>query len=135
MPRDPNIQLRSQLEGQHSVAAELCARGYIPTVLPERTHMCDLLVLSPAGESFAVEVKANRERNSWFCKRPADDAAADTWVFVELHPQRRFYVLTKGEVQQECDTYQREKPRNAGDEGFKASQLDRHADKWEKLPA
>lgn len=126
-----NQAVLTQIEGQHRVAAELCSRGYLPALLPERAQAADLLVLSPAGDGFALEVKANRRRNGWWCNRP-DDRASPLWVFVELERRPRFYVLTREEVQAECDEYQSQKERGA--QGFNATQLDKHLERWDKLP-
>jgi hypothetical protein len=129
--RRRNQTVLTQVEGQHRVAAELCARGYVPTILPERVQTADLLVLAPEGDAFSVEVKTNRRRSGWFCNRP-DDGASPYWVFVELEPRLRFYVLTSTEVQAACDEYQSQKDRGA--EGFNVTQLDKHLERWDKLP-
>ncbi|MBK8980677.1 MAG: hypothetical protein IPM29_32650 [Planctomycetes bacterium] len=118
-----NKNVLTQIEGQHRVAAELSARSYLPSILPERCYQCDALILSPAGASFGIEVKTNRERNSWWCHRPTEDSRALLWVFVELRPIVRFFILTKGEVEAEYDAYQASAARKANDHGFTAKQL------------
>jgi hypothetical protein len=132
---DRNARVLTQIEGQHRVAAELCARGYLPSLLPERCYHCDALVIAPSGESFGIEIKANRKRSSWWCCRPPDDCHTLLWIFVELSPEAKFYLLTKDEVQTECDAYRAAAPRKATDEGFGAKQLSGHEGAWNKLPA
>ncbi len=124
----------SQLEGQHRVAAELLARGYIPTLLAERTVGYDLLVLSPEKEKFGLEVKTNRKRNAWFCRRPTDDDA-EIWVFVVLEPKPLFSVMTRDQVRDEWDQYRQMKPRKPTDQGMLVGQVARYEGRWEVLPS
>ena len=124
----------SQLEGQHRVAAELLARGYIPALLAERTVGYDLLVLSPAEKKFGLEVKTNRKRNAWFCKRPKHDDA-EIWVFVVLEPKPLFSVMTKEQVRDEWDQYQQMKPRKPKVQGMLVGQVARYEGRWEALPS
>lgn len=126
-------KLISHLEGQHRVAAELLSRGYIPTLVTERTAGCDLQVLSPSGTEFEVEVRANRERNGWFCGRPRD-RDPEIWVFTVLEPQPLFSVMTKEQVCDEWDQYQQMKPRKPNDQGMSAAQIARYEVRWEILP-
>ena len=123
----------TQLEGQHRVAAELLARGYIPALLAERTVGCDLLVLSPSRSKFGVEVKTNRKRNAWFSRRP-QNGDAEIWVFVVLEPEPQFSVMRKEQVQDEWDHYQSLRLRKPTDQGMLAGQVARYEGRWERLP-
>ena len=71
-----------QWAAQFEVAAELCKRGCdVAFTMGNATPLADLMVLSPAGRTFLVDVKGQSSRNFWRIKAKAD------------HPQL-YYVLT-----------------------------------------
>ena len=127
------FQIITQLRGQHEVAAKLLSLGYIPALLPERTVGHDMLVLSPKGRKFGIEVKTNRQKNAWFCRKPTTNDA-EFWVFVTLEPTIVFNVMTRVEVTQEWGKYQNMKPRKPNDEGMTAAQVAGYGEDWGKLP-
>jgi hypothetical protein len=69
--------------GEILVADALVSQGYIVQPLNNNRRQCDLLVTSPSGLSFFVEVKSDRsKRPTWFVRRCPDPEASAIWCFV-----------------------------------------------------
>lgn len=58
--------------GRGLVMFELARRGYTVQFTDSRFPTEDILVVSPSGKHFGVDVKAQKTRNFWRMKRPPD---------------------------------------------------------------
>jgi len=56
---------RTQWAAQFAVASELCKRGYEVALTMGNHPVIDLMVVSPEGVPFLVEVKGQYKKNSW----------------------------------------------------------------------
>lgn len=146
------VELRGAAKGQQTqwaaqflAAAELVRRGYtVAFTTGNNTPDADLMVGSPKGELFWVDVKGLSSKTDWLV-RPK--AARDRlfYILVALSPTSsgptkrdadRFFVLT----QKEANTLEREyrdaHPRNKTTmPGFKFAKAHQYEDRWEKLPS
>jgi hypothetical protein len=92
----------TQWAAQFFVGAELTRRGYIVGFTLGNARATDMLVLSPSGQSFPVEVKGLARPNYWLVKKP-DRKSARIYVFA-LIPQEKlteppqFFVMTAGDL-------------------------------------
>jgi hypothetical protein len=105
----------SQWAGQFFVAAELTRREYTMAFPLGNVKQTDLLVESPKGTPFQIEVKTlrpqpNKQRhNFWLYSRPTQQKSK-FYIFVHIdethtleHP--RFYILKNDEAFKEWDDY------------------------------
>jgi hypothetical protein len=55
----------TQWSAQFYVAAELTRRGYLVSLTLGSARFADLLVVSPGGSRFEIDVKGQSTRNFW----------------------------------------------------------------------
>ena len=130
----------TQWAAQFYVAAELTRRGYLVALTLGNAPKTDLMVESPGGSRFAVDVKGLRERNWWIVRHPREDVF---YVFVHVpeNPEEppRFCVMTGSEVREEVERYL-EEARSRGkviketDYGLTWKTPFKHENRWDKLP-
>jgi hypothetical protein len=94
--------------GEILVADALAALGYQVQPTNNNARQSDLLVTSPKGASFSVEVKSDRsKRPTWFVRECPDPAVSDFWCFVSAPRSAtalpdpacaEIFVLTAAEV-------------------------------------
>lgn len=97
---------QTQWAAQFAVASELCKRRYRVALTLGNHPAVDLMVQSPGGTQFSVDVKGLHERNFWpvKAKRPQDHLyyvfAFVPWQINSKPAQNenRFYVIPQGEV-------------------------------------
>lgn len=68
-------EYRTQWATQFYVTAELTCRGYFGSLTLGNASVADLLVVSPEGEHFMVDVKGQSTKKFWLIQRrePTDD--------------------------------------------------------------
>jgi hypothetical protein len=96
-PRHPGHQ--TQWAAQFAVASELCKRGYEVALTMGNHPLIDLMVNSPAGARFNVDVKGLYKRNFWLVKaKEKHERLFYVLAFVPQGGQNRFFVLTQDQV-------------------------------------
>lgn len=100
---------QTQWAAQFYAAAELTRRGYLVSLTLGNAPVADLLVASPSGNSFKVDVKGLAIRNFWLVQRriPKDDLF---YVFVYLPKSSeapRFFILSSKELMGKREEYRK----------------------------
>ena len=131
----------TQWAGQFYVAAELFKREFLMSFPLGNAKETDLMVKSPRGTPFRVEVKTQRTVNFWRYKQK--NASEDLfYIFVYLNKieqNPKFYILTSKEARLEWDEYYVKHPkegRKPTDYGLGTSfrSIEKYEGKWEKFP-
>lgn len=92
----------TQWAAQFYVAAELARRGYQVTLTLGMAPMRDLLVVSPSGRHFSVEVKGLRRPNWWIIGKPKTDVYyVLTYIPEKTDQPPEFFIMTIKEVEEE----------------------------------
>lgn len=132
-------QYHTQWAGQFYVAAELSRRGYYATFTLGNAPRKDLLVDSPAGKTFRVEVKALRTKNFWLIGRhPVEDNHFYVFVFLPKDDPPQYFIMDCAEVQRLRQEYADR--MTAGGRyrddlgGFNFPAVLPYRDKWDILP-
>lgn len=100
----------TQWAGQFYVAAELCKREFLVSFTLGNAEQTDLMVKSPNGKSFRVEVKTQRTVNFWrYRHRAASEDLFYIFVYLgEIEQNPRFYILTSEQAMIEWEKYYEE---------------------------
>lgn len=127
--------------GELWTARKLRAFGYSVVPTNDNSRQRDLIVTSPVGTTFGIEVKTVRGRGAPYLVRECPDPAESLiWVFVHAprHPSGlpndddvSFFVLTTTEAATIWNKIN-SPPSSAPD--IKWRFLREHADRWDKLP-
>jgi hypothetical protein len=91
----------TQWAAQFAVASELCKRGYeVSFTMGNSTPLADLMVVSPAGQMFLVDVKGVATRTCWLVSRKVTrDSLFYVFAFVPSgDTQNQFFIMTHAEV-------------------------------------
>ena len=134
---------RTQWTAQFLVAAELCRRGYVVTfTMGNCTQDYDLIVASPEGDPFCVDVKGLALNTSWFIrKKDADNKLY--YILVRVDAERRdkdrFFIMTHGDVNKGLEIYYSKLKKDGTAKSdnvqeFNFAQAREYEDKWEILP-
>jgi hypothetical protein len=91
---------QTQWAAQFAVASELCKRGYeVSFTMGNTTPLADLMVVSPRGEMFLVDVKGLYRINPWLIKRkPVRAKLFYVLAFVPAEGPNQFFVLNQQQV-------------------------------------
>lgn len=90
---------RTQWAAQFAVASELCKKGYEVALTMGNHPTADLMVYSPGGKAFVIDVKGQYKRNWWVVsEKPEREDAFYVFALVPDEGSNRFFVLTQGEV-------------------------------------
>ena len=130
--------------GELLVADALTARGYSVQPTNNNARQSDLLVTSPSGTAFSIEVKADRQRRpTWFVRTCPDPHASAIWCLVSA-PRKatalpnpsdaEIFILTAEEARtiwQSSDWNQRN-PQNGDIRRWQVP--DDALEAWHKLP-
>lgn len=123
----------TQWAAQFAVASELCKRNYQVALTLGNHPAVDLMVISPSGRSFSIDVKGNSSRNGWLVRRhdPSDDLFY-VFALVAKDQPNRFFVMSQQAVNEAIDDRTK-----LGDypSGFLWSVVEPHEDKCDVLPA
>ena len=88
--------------GEFLVERKIASLGYAVTRASNNRRQSDLVVTSPGGATFSVEVKVDRSRRpTWFVRKRPDPAASAFWIFGAsiLEPFAvEYFVLTVEEA-------------------------------------
>jgi hypothetical protein len=131
---------KTQWTAQFYAAAELTSRRYLVSLTFGNVPVADLLVQSPKGQTFTVDVRGQSTRNFWLVQRRNADAHY-YFVLVYLTPEfepPRFFVLTSDQLMKHRREYENasKKRRKYNDAlgGMNWSTAMQHEDKWAVLP-
>jgi hypothetical protein len=139
MPGKRRSGYQTQWSAQFFVAAELSRRGYVVALTLGNAPRTDLMVTSPSGSCFRVEVKGQATKSFWLVRRHAvDEDHFYILVFVPKAGSPDFFVLTCEEVQTLREEYaQKSTARGRYHDdcgGFNWTTPHLHRDRWDKLP-
>src|SRR6516164_8541835 len=91
---------RTQWAAQFAVASELCKRGYEVALTMGNHPVIDLMVVSPKGVPFLIEVKGQYKKKFWPVRlNKARGKLFYVLAFVPDVGQNRFFVLTQEAVE------------------------------------
>jgi len=131
---------KTQWAAQFFAAAELTRRGYLVSLTFGNTPVSDILVQSPEGHNFTVDVKGQSTKNFWLIqRRPENPDHYFILVYIskKLEPPR-YFVLSSNELMRRREEYRERvlSKRRYRDElgGINWSTAFDYEDKWENLP-
>jgi hypothetical protein len=105
-----NTRYRTQWAAQFSVAAELVRRDYLVSLTFGNAAVADLLVQSPNGANFAIDVKGQSSKNFWLVqRREANDK--HFFVLVYLPPgfkPPQYFILSNDQLMKHRAEYEAE---------------------------
>lgn len=138
---------QTQWAAQFAVASELCKRGYEVALTMGNHPRKDLMVHSPAGASFGVDVKGPYKRNFWAVSKKADrpDVLFYVLAFVPEGAPNRYFILTQAEVNAGIDEVAAKAQASAIAKGKDGPWTDKFPgidwkyaekfeDRWDRLP-
>jgi len=128
----------TQWAGQFFVAAELTRRGYRVSFTLGNCPQTDLMVVSPNGKPFRVEVKSQKSKNFWIVKK--HDLMEDHFYVFVLIPETsppEYHIMTCKDMLRLMQEYadhmgERYDPRFGG---FNWTAPLPHKNRWSILPA
>jgi hypothetical protein len=90
---------QTQWAAQFAVASELCKRDYEVAFTMGNHPDIDLMVISPGGDKFVIDVKGQYKRNPWPVKekRPRSDLYY-VLAFVPKRAANRFFILSQSNM-------------------------------------
>ena len=90
---------QTQWAAQFGVASELCKRGYLVALTVGNHPAVDLMVMSPEGKPFSIDVKGLYKKNFWVIKQKPELANLYyVLAFVPRDAPARFFILNQAEV-------------------------------------
>lgn len=90
---------QTQWAAQFAVASELCKKGYEVALTMGNHPTADIMVYSPGGKAFVIDVKGQYKRNWWPVReKPERVDAFYVFAFVPDAGSNRFFVLSQTEV-------------------------------------
>lgn len=96
---------QTQWAAQFAVASELCKRGYQVALTLGNHPTIDLMVISPKGRQFVVDVKGQYRRTFWPVKRKsANHILFYVLAFVPDNAPNRFFIMTRAQVAQAIES-------------------------------
>lgn len=123
------------------VAGELSRRGYAVAMPPGNMACTDLLVESPSGNIFGVEIKNLRGPNCWLIKdSPVEDSRYYVLVFLPKDKPVEYFILQPAEMKQEKADYWQKcwergvRERTTLYECINWLQAKPYKDRWDVLP-
>lgn len=135
---------QTQWAAQFAVASELCKQGYEVALTMGNHPSVDLMVVSPGGVQFGIDVKGLHVRNFWLVK-PKPDRRGLYYVlaFVPRGAGNRYFVLSQAGANAEIAANERAcaelaaakgKVAAPGFEGIPFAAAEKYADAWQALP-
>ena len=90
---------QTQWAAQFAVASELCKRGYEVALTMGNHPTKDLMVVSPNGVAFFIDVKGLYKRNFWAVRQKKEtDDAFYVFAFVLTGEKNRYFILSQRDV-------------------------------------
>ena len=97
---------RTQWAAQFAVASELCKLDYQVALTLGNHPAVDLMVLSPRGIPFLVDVKGMYKPNFWGVRKQSPrENLFYVFAYVPDKGSNRFYVLTQHQVNEGIESY------------------------------
>ena len=137
---------RTQWVAQFAVASELCKRNYQVALTMGNHPEADLMVISPEGVQFIVDVKGQYKKNWWLIS-PKKKRKNLFYVLAYVPDEKpnEYFILTQDEVDSERERYLVEKKAERTRKGLSIDNVGRFPglssavasgfrDKWKKLP-
>ena len=136
---------RTQWAAQFAVASELCKRGYEVALTIGNHHVIDLMVVSPKGVPFLIDVKGQYKKKFWPVRlKKTRWKLFYVLAFVPDVGQNRFFILTQEAVEKEIQrdlqhAIVRRKARGLDGEPLSFPNVEwdlakKHEGAWEVLP-
>jgi hypothetical protein len=133
---------QTQWAAQFAVASELCRRNYRVSLAHGNEPGFDLMVISPAGQRFEVDVKGLYRPNYWQVRKK-EQRGKVYYVFAyvpDAGPSRakpnRFFVLDQATINKLIDEHRAEcPPSEKYREGVPWRWAEEHEEAWSILPA
>jgi hypothetical protein len=95
---------QTQWAAQFAVASELCKRDYEVALTMGNHPIVDLMVISPKGKPFLIDVKGLYKRNFWPVREKKTKHERLFYVFAfvpgDINQANRFFVLSENEVKE-----------------------------------
>lgn len=139
MAQRPNY--RTQWAAQFFAAAELARRGYLVALTQGNAKRADLLVESPSGVKFSVDVKGLATHNWWLMRERADTDHPDFYILVYVPDAGRapeYFVLSGAQVAEEMKLVRQQAelrgPWNGAGSGIRWATSQKYAGSWDVLP-
>ncbi|MGZ0071714.1 hypothetical protein ACT9ST_08410 [Sphingobium limneticum] len=138
---------QTQWAAQFAVASELCKIGYQVALTMGNHPTADMMVYSPEGTAFVIDVKGLYKRNFWAVRRkPEKSDVFYVFAFVPAGSANRYFVMTQSEVNAGIDAEFARAQIAAAAKGRDSNWVDKfpgvswtYAEKfdggWDKLPA
>jgi hypothetical protein len=127
----------TQWAAQFAVASEMCKREYQVALTLGNHPAVDLMVISPSGQTFSVDVKGLSSRNGWIVRRREPHVGLFYVLsFVARDKPNRFFVMTQQQVNDEIDALltRLDRPTNFPVTGFLFKRAEAYENKWDILP-
>jgi len=134
----------TQWAAQFYVAAELTRRGYLVSLTLGMAPKADLLVVSPSGKHFMVDVKGLSSPNWWIIGEHGLELHEDLYfilVYIPKDPEQspRFFAMTSYDVKTEIEKHldelrAREREITNLEYGFYWKVAFKYENRWDKLP-
>ncbi len=139
-PSKQKLKYKTQWASQFYTAAELTRRGYLVSLTFGNAPVADLLVQSPEGKQFTVDVKGQSTRNFWIIQR-REPNPNHYFVLVFLPKGQQppsFYILSSDEMMKKRTEYEKESIKRGKyrDDmgGFNFTTALAYQDRWDALP-
>jgi hypothetical protein len=119
----------TQWAAQFAVASELCKIDYLVALTLGNHPAADLMVVSPRGDHFLIDVKGLRGGSTWLVKRQTP--IKNLFYVLALVPpgkSNQFFIMS----QAEADAIIR---GDGGDSDIRKPDAMRYLDRWDALPA
>jgi len=133
----------TQWAAQFFTAAELTRRGYLVTFTLGNSPEWDMLIVSPHGKHFGVDVKGLKSPNFWLLGKHVLDDKEDLYfilVHVCKHPDPvDFFILNSSQAKKiveehHDDLKKRGREIKNTEYGFNFKKVSEYKNKWEALP-
>jgi hypothetical protein len=96
---------RTQWASQFAVASELCKRDYQVALTLGNHPAVDLMVISPTGKQFGIDVKGVYKRNFFPVKpRTPRDGLFYVLTYVPTDEPNQFFVMTQRQINDAIQT-------------------------------
>ncbi|MGC4025606.1 MAG: hypothetical protein QM744_10875 [Mesorhizobium sp.] len=138
---------QTQWASQFAVASELCKRGYEVALTMGNHPNADLMVYSPAGKAFVIDVKGLYKKNFWAVRKKLEkECLFYVLAFVPQDAPNRYFILTQAQINAGIDaefvraqTAAREKGKDSNwvekFPGVAWSYAEQWENAWRSLPA
>lgn len=145
-PKKRRPSHQTQWAAQFAVASELCKRGYEVALTLGNHPTKDLMVSSPDGVSFGIDVKGLYKRNFWAVRKKPDRADIFyVFAFVPEGAANRYFIMTQAQVNAGIDMEFAKARASAEAKGREVNWVDKFPgvswayaggfeDLWEQLP-